>query len=80
MVKNSKHIAKAQSGLDYHIAGNMGVVGAVFCLLSPDRPRKIAPTQKFLLVFLKKIFLFHVLRFSFSISSIFPFKNAENVL
>ena len=48
-------------------------------LLSPNRPRKIAPTQNILLVFLKNIFfLFHVLRFNFSIFSVFSFKNAEN--
>ena len=46
-----------------------------FCLLSPDQPRKIAPTQKILLVFLKTIFfLFHVLRFSFHFQLCFSSK------
>ena len=46
-------------------------------LFAVTRPRKMAHNQKSLLVFMKKdFFLFHPLRFFFSISSVFPFKNA----
>ena len=51
-------------------------------LFAVTRPtQKICLYPKYFIVLPEKdFFLFHVLRFSFSISSVFPFKDAKHVL